>query len=258
MMKLIQAALFFLITGCATSMISAPPVYEINLTQAPSIKDSQVTAELGETLVLAICSRHADSWRISELGLGEDDVQPKLSDKITMWNFPSQVLKPKGTTSDGLKVFVATIGSEGLPGSRKPVDGNGGLFNSFCEKEGVLHFRCNSLKSTPFVEVAKAEGKDGWAEKAIFVDLSYPSVRQELIYNGRIENDIKFVYRELATLPNGNSIMRDPFQQEVQYDLSDSDTIGFKGMRLKVLDATNTEITYEVLRHFPIDCTQQI
>ena len=254
---LIYSVAILFTSGCATSMVSIPPTYDIDLTQSPAT-GTATTKELGETLVSALCSRHTDSWRISELGLGEDDVQFKLSDRVTMWNFPSQVLKPKGTTSNGLKIFVATVGSQGLPGSRKPIDGSGGLYNSFCEKEGVLHFMCNSLNSSPFVDIAKAEGKEGWAERAKYVDLNYPSLQQELIYNGRIDNDIKFVYRELATQPNGGAIMRSPFQQDVQYDLNESDVIGFKGMRLKVIEATNTKINYEVIRHFPIDCAQQI
>ena len=97
-------------------------------------------------------------------------------------------------------------------------------------------------------------GLEGWSKRDVFVDITYPSLQQELVYNGRIENDIRFVYRELATQSSGGAIMRSPFQQEVQYDLDESEIIGFKGARLKVIEATNTQITYEVIRHFPINC----
>jgi len=40
------------------------------------------------------------------------------------------------------------------------------------------------------------------------------------------------------------------FTQEVQYDLSSSNEIGFKKLRINVLSATNTEIVYKLIRNF--------
>jgi len=245
-----------LLAGCATSNIATQPIYEVQRSQSPKLNTTEVK-ELGETLVTALCSRQTDSWRISEFGVGEDDQELSLSSKATAYKYPSQVLKPRGRTSDGMAVFVATIGSEGLPPYRTPANVNGSLFNSFCEKDHKLHFLCNSLSSTPFVEVAEQLGIDGWVERAKYVDVSYPSLQQELIYNGRVDNDIKFVYRELATQSSGGALMRSPFQQDVQYDFDESDVIGFKGARLKIMEATNRQITYEVLQHFPIECAAQ-
>lgn len=71
------------------------------------------------------------------------------------------------------------------------------------------------------------------------------SFRQELIYNGRTGDSVKFLYRELK-----DSYLRAPFTQEVTYDLKDSDVIGFKGARLKVIEATNTKIKYSVSKTF--------
>ena len=68
---------------------------------------------------------------------------------------------------------------------------------------------------------------------------------QEILYNGRIGNNLKFVYREFS-----NDYVRPAFTQEVQYDLSQSNIIGFKTLRLEVIDATNTEITYKLLQNF--------
>ena len=255
---LIYSVAILFTSGCATSMVSIPPTYDIDLTQSPAT-GTATTKELGETLVSALCSRQTDSWRISDYGFGEDNQTYSLAEsfKITPFLFPSQVLKPIGKSKDGVPFFVATQGTEGIHPWRKPVTGTPTQFNIFCEKNGELYVNCVPL-GTPFEKSLKALDLDGWAEKDIYVDLSYPSLQQELIYNGRIDNDIKFVYRELATQLNGGAIMRSPFQQDVQYDLNESDVIGFKGMRLKVIEATNTKINYEVIRHFPIDCAQQI
>ena len=45
--------------------------------------------------------------------------------------------------------------------------------------------------------------------------------------------------------------MRLPFTQEVQYDLSESSTIGFKGARIEIAEATNTYLSYKVIESFP-------
>jgi hypothetical protein len=69
--------------------------------------------------------------------------------------------------------------------------------------------------------------------------------KQEFIYNGRVGNGIKFIYREFV-----NDYARPAFTQELQYDLSDDSIIGFRGLRLEVVNATNTKIEYKILNHF--------
>lgn len=69
--------------------------------------------------------------------------------------------------------------------------------------------------------------------------------KQEFIYNGRVGNGIKFIYREFV-----NDYARPAFTQDLQYDLSDDSVIGFKGLRLEVVNATNTKIEYKVLNYF--------
>ena len=44
---------------------------------------------------------------------------------------------------------------------------------------------------------------------------------------------------------------RGAFTQEVQYDLNESNIIGFKGARLEVIEATNRNITYRLIENFP-------
>jgi hypothetical protein len=73
-----------------------------------------------------------------------------------------------------------------------------------------------------------------------------PYFRQELIYNGRTGDSVKFLYRELA-----GGLQRMPFQQEVQYDINSDSVIGFKGARVEVHEATNTSIMYTVKQSFP-------
>jgi hypothetical protein len=68
---------------------------------------------------------------------------------------------------------------------------------------------------------------------------------QEFIYNGKVNNAIKFTYREFV-----NDLARPAFTQDLQYDLNESNIIGFRGLRIEIILATNTNIKYKVLNNF--------
>ncbi|RVU47065.1 hypothetical protein [Rubrivivax rivuli] len=71
------------------------------------------------------------------------------------------------------------------------------------------------------------------------------SLQQTLLYNGKIGNRITLAYRELQ-----NNMARPAFNNTVEYDLSESNVIGYKGARIEVIKATNTEITYRIISGF--------
>ena len=72
------------------------------------------------------------------------------------------------------------------------------------------------------------------------------SFQQTLIYSGRVGDKINIGYREFS-----NNSARPAFNNEVEYDLSESKRIGYKGAQIEVWEADNSSITYEVLRNFP-------
>ena len=71
------------------------------------------------------------------------------------------------------------------------------------------------------------------------------SFQQTLIYSGRIGNKINVGYREFS-----NSLARPAFNNNVEYDLSVSNVIGYKGAQLEVLEATNQAIKFRLLKNF--------
>ncbi len=75
--------------------------------------------------------------------------------------------------------------------------------------------------------------------------VSEDTLQQTLLYNGKIGSKITLGYREFY-----NDIARPAFSNSADYDLSASKVVGYKGARLKVISATNTEITYKVLSGF--------
>lgn len=75
--------------------------------------------------------------------------------------------------------------------------------------------------------------------------LTSDGFQQTLLYSGRIGNKINVSYREFS-----NNVARPAFNNEVEYDLSESKTIGYKGAEIEIIEATNRLITYKVVRNF--------
>lgn len=71
------------------------------------------------------------------------------------------------------------------------------------------------------------------------------SFQQTLIYSGRVGNKMNVGYREFS-----NNAARPAFNNDVEYDLTSSNTIGYKGALIEVIDADNSKITYKLLRNF--------
>jgi len=75
--------------------------------------------------------------------------------------------------------------------------------------------------------------------------ISEDVVQRTLFYNGRVGNKVNIGYREFS----GN-IARSAFSNSVEYDLSESNRIGYKGALIEVMDATNQNIKYRVISNF--------
>jgi len=64
----------------------------------------------------------------------------------------------------------------------------------------------------------------------------------ELIYSGKSNSTINVVYREYV-----GRVIKNGFMQNLSYDLSESNIIQFKSTKIKILKATNMDITFKVL-----------
>jgi hypothetical protein len=71
------------------------------------------------------------------------------------------------------------------------------------------------------------------------------SFQQTLLYSGKVGNKINIGYREFS-----NSLARPAFNNNVEYDLSESKTIAYKGAQLEVLEATNQHIKFRLNKNF--------
>jgi hypothetical protein len=106
-------------------------------------------------------------------------------------------------------------------------------------------FLFNKDKSTQTVCINRKTCTD--AAYSIGRATSYAPSRtqQTLIYSGKIGNRITLGYREFK-----DEFARPAFSNDVAYDLSESTVLGYKGARLEVVKATNTEITYKIIAGF--------
>ena len=86
----------------------------------------------------------------------------------------------------------------------------------------------------------------GAFEERTVISSTAKSFQQTLIYSGRVKDKINIGYREFS-----NDTARPAFNNDVEYDLSDSKTIGYKGALIEVVDANNSSINYKLIRNFP-------
>lgn len=71
--------------------------------------------------------------------------------------------------------------------------------------------------------------------------------QQTLIYSGKVGDKINIGYREFSA-----DVARPAFNNDVEYDLKESNTIGYKGALIEILEATNQSIRYKVIRNFNV------
>lgn len=79
------------------------------------------------------------------------------------------------------------------------------------------------------------------------------SFQQTLIYNGSVGKKINISYREFS-----DGTARNAFTNNVEYDMSKSNIINYKGARIEVLGYDNTSIKFKVLKHFRSDYSVDI
>lgn len=80
-------------------------------------------------------------------------------------------------------------------------------------------------------------------KEGLIEEWSRDSFKRELVYSGVSQNTISILYREFK-----DDLARPAFSQELKYDLSQGKEIGYKGARFEVIKATNTGLTYKVLK----------
>jgi hypothetical protein len=115
----------------------------------------------------------------------------------------------------------------------------------------TLNIEHNTSVGSPLIETERLQyvevkqwvgilnSSDGWQRTRVLTDDSF---RESLIYTGRSGNTLRVSYREYR-----KDLARPAFFQDLTYDLGQSDIIVFRRYRVRVLEATNQFIRFEVL-----------
>ena len=89
---------------------------------------------------------------------------------------------------------------------------------------------------------ANYEGRYSREKKSPIHDRGF---QQTLIYSGRVGDKVRITYREFS-----QGMVRGAFSNDVEYDLSVSNIIRYKGAEMEILSADNMKISYKVLKNF--------
>lgn len=96
-----------------------------------------------------------------------------------------------------------------------------------------------------FINAAACGWNGGGFERVKKPLVSADYIQRTLLYNGRVGDKINIGYREFS----GN-MARPAFSNNVEYDLTESREIAYRGARLEIVEATNRSIRYRVISNF--------
>lgn len=190
---------------------------------------------------------------------------PELNTPVEVHVGESMIDQGKATTANVLSVRNEVGGSlYQIPRGdylEKGVDSQGRVFFELTNRQGAQVTR-GSLSdpqralyvnrsgkvcvTTDFmIEGACYESDLNVGEKTMFDNNSF---RQLLVYSGSVGDKINISYRELS-----NNLARGSFNNNVEYDMSKSMTIRYKGAEIEVIEYNNMSIKYIVRKHIRPD-----
>ncbi|HSZ52919.1 MAG TPA: hypothetical protein VK801_15230 [Caulobacteraceae bacterium] len=213
-----------MLTGCATPVANYKPEVQ-QLSQPPL--NSISTASIGDDL----------------LSQGSNAIQEGLELKAQVhvtWAYTlSSGFYPK-TGSDSHNAYYSFIFMSSLPGygtlSKNPLADPARSIKTDLQGSKVCVV-------TVFDLYVCAPDSSGTLTRRTLT--SENGLQRTLIYNGRVGDKINIGYREFS-----DSTARPAFSNNVEYDLSSSNIISYRGAKLRIIDANNNSITYQVLSNF--------
>lgn len=243
MLKFIQLALLMsLSAGCVVSPITPMDLTNREVIDFPEV-DKVLTINLGETLVtkgIRTTGKALEVTRPTTFGKesGEASI---MTCGVTVYP-ASQFYRGRWQQKDEMANCYGPFNAQ--------VTLSDGTTNWNCLGQYLVGDICQDEQTKDFFlallslkhPLEQNQGNLAVVDKIV---TSQTNFVQELIYNGRSGDTLKFIYRELS-----DNLLRAAFSQDVQYDLSQSSEIGFKNVRLEVIEASNTSITYKMLSNF--------
>lgn len=219
-----------MLTSCGVKKINVKP--EISKTFAPELNEIS-RAEIGITLVSKEKGPKYDAIEITKEFKTKVGYQLKTVERSKVFINDHNTKKYHLYSNPDEKTFGIAIPRNGE---------NTLIYETNSDPNGIYTTRMgdNSIVFKPLKE------KIEYIKTFVSVKQNdYDYFKQEFVYNGRVGDALKFIYREYI-----KDYVRPGFTQELQYDLSESKIIGFRGLRIEIINATNTTIIYKVTHYF--------
>lgn len=230
MKKVMVIGIAFVLSGCSTPTIQT----NLRLATIPEI-NSLSTVEIGQTIISKAFVKSTPAIMVPNETL----------DPISPMPIPSGVFALSREDSKG-KYYDSGVKVERRSWELIPAValykavtaqsvGTVGVFVPHDKSRPAVGYASDGsvMGSVPIIGIQPSV-KEEWSQGAF---------KRELIYTGVSKNVISILYREFK-----DDIARPAFTQDIKYDLSDSKIIGYRGARFEVTEATNTGITYKVLK----------
>jgi hypothetical protein len=231
---ILKLSVLILLSSCVAS-IKTIELKRRNYDDAPL--NENISREIGDKLVMKGEEDYQEAIKITECPNFKlngssfiyriGDIIP-LSETKNNWNlyYNKKYVSNQGVTSTNNSYIPSEY--QGIAIDKKDKNLIVAFFYSFA-RGGITTKKVENLKIEP----------------AIFVDNCKNCFKQEFIFNGKSANSLKFIYREYI-----NDMARPAFNQDLQYDFNESKIIGFKGLRIEIINVTNTNIEYKILSSF--------
>lgn len=243
MLKFLKLALLLsLSAGCVVSPITPMDLTERKVIDFPEV-DKVITTNLGETLVTKGIRTTGKALEVTKLTtFGKKAGEASIMTCGLTVNPASQFYRGRWQQNEEMAACYGPFNAQ--------VTLSDGSTNFNCLGQYIVGDICQDEQTDDFFlallsikhPLEQDQGNLAVVDKIV---TSQTNFVQELIYNGRSGDTLRFIYRELS-----DNLLRAAFSQDIQYDLSKSTEIGFKGVRIEVIEASNTNITYKMLSNF--------
>ena len=232
----LSICVFLALAGCATSQIK--PQRNVSKTIYSPELDVETVAEIGQTLV-SKSNLISYSAIILEANSSEFFKTPALANSYSGTITVNSGILRKYRENESGSYFVDKTAKFKFALGTAPCDGiacTAGIFvpSDPTKQPSIFKFEKGtySIGTTP-VSIRKTTDYV-W---------STDSFKRELVYGGVSQKTISVSYREFY-----DGIARPSFSQDLKYDLTEGDVIGYRGARFQVIKANNIEIRYKVLK----------
>lgn len=228
MKKIFALTTTLLLLSCAIGSIPYQRTETTSKRSSSKEMNQLITAEIGKTLFSDEIGYYFDAIKITS---GTKSIKKNMFGS-TIYNDDIYIKKGESQGFDlyfPLKTFIkgSTLGVA--------ISQTGGVEKVFVNWDaGSVIFEDTTSK----IEYSKFQIDD--EEKN--------TLSREFIFNGKNGNSLKFLYREYT-----NDLARSAFNQELVYDTTEGNIVGFKGLRIEVIKITNTQIEYKILSGFTED-----